>query len=96
MTIKLSEEREQFIRSLVAGGRFSSESEVVDEALSLLEQRYRASGPAGRAAADVAPDRTGQQSENLKLLLQKLDAMPPSAVADGLSNRDHDQILYNR
>jgi putative addiction module CopG family antidote len=35
MTIKLSEEREQFIRSLVADGRFASESEVVDEAMTM-------------------------------------------------------------
>jgi Arc/MetJ-type ribon-helix-helix transcriptional regulator len=79
MTIKLSEEREQFIRSLVDGVRFASESEVVDEALSLLEQRYRASGPAARAEADVNPDRTAQQLESLKGLCQKLDAMPTTA-----------------
>ena len=38
MTIHLSEDRQQFIRSLVQGGRYASESEVIDEALQLLEQ----------------------------------------------------------
>jgi antitoxin ParD1/3/4 len=39
MTIQLSRDREQFVRSLVQGGRYASESEVIDEALRLLEQR---------------------------------------------------------
>jgi antitoxin ParD1/3/4 len=39
MTIHLSESREQFVRSLVQGGRYASEAEVIDEALRLLEQR---------------------------------------------------------
>jgi antitoxin ParD1/3/4 len=41
MTIHLSGEREQFIRSLVQGGRYASENEVIEEALRLLEQRDR-------------------------------------------------------
>ncbi|AGA27527.1 type II toxin-antitoxin system ParD family antitoxin [Singulisphaera acidiphila] len=39
MTINLSVEREQFIRSLVQGGRYASENEVIEEALRLLELR---------------------------------------------------------
>ncbi len=39
MTIHLPKNREQFVRSLVQGGRYASESEVIDEALRLLEQR---------------------------------------------------------
>lgn len=41
MTIHLPEGREPFVRALVAGGRFASESDVVDEALGLLEERER-------------------------------------------------------
>jgi putative addiction module CopG family antidote len=96
VTIHLPEKREQFIRSLVAGGRFASESEVVEEALSLLEQRYQGLEPATRAEADIPADRTGQQLENLKRLCQKLDALPTATVTDGLTNRDHDRILYGR
>jgi hypothetical protein len=46
--------------------------------------------------ADVAmsPDRTREQLENLSALRHKLAAMPAVAVSDGLSNRDHDRILY--
>lgn len=56
MTIHLPEWREQFVRSLIAGGRFASESDVVEEALGLLEERERqqaeARGPAGPPTAD--------------------------------------------
>ena len=46
--------------------------------------------------ADVAmsPDRTREQLETLNTLRRKVAAMPATAVSDGLSNRDHDRILY--
>ena len=40
MTIYLSNNREQFIRSLVQAGRYASENDVIEEALQLLEERY--------------------------------------------------------
>lgn len=39
MTIQLSNDREQFVRSLVRDGHYSSEEAVVDEALCLLQER---------------------------------------------------------
>jgi antitoxin ParD1/3/4 len=39
MTIQLSGDREQLVRSLVEGGQFASEDEVIDEALRLLQER---------------------------------------------------------
>jgi antitoxin ParD1/3/4 len=39
MTIHLSRDREQFVRSLVQIGRFASEDEVINEALRLLQER---------------------------------------------------------
>ena len=39
MTIHLSGDCEQIVRSLMQGGRFGSEDEVIDEALRLLRQR---------------------------------------------------------
>lgn len=41
MVIGLSDEQEQVIRALVQGGRYASETEVIEEALRLLEPRYR-------------------------------------------------------
>ena len=38
MVIHLSEEREQIVRSLIEDGRFTSEDEVIGEALRLLEE----------------------------------------------------------
>jgi antitoxin ParD1/3/4 len=42
MTIHLSSEREQFIRSVIEAGHYASESAVIDEALRLLEERDEA------------------------------------------------------
>lgn len=39
MSIQLSGEREQLVRSLVQGGGYTSEDEVIDEALRLLQER---------------------------------------------------------
>jgi antitoxin ParD1/3/4 len=40
MTINLSGDREQLVRSLMQAGGFASENDVVDEALRLLGERY--------------------------------------------------------
>jgi len=39
MTIHVSGDREQRIRSLIEGGRYASEDEVIDVALRLLEEQ---------------------------------------------------------
>ena len=39
MTIHPSGAREQIVQSLMQGGRYASEDEVIDEALRLLEER---------------------------------------------------------
>jgi Arc/MetJ-type ribon-helix-helix transcriptional regulator len=98
MTINLSGQREQIVLALLREGKFTSPDEVIDEALRLVRQRYQEPEGEKEAAASVTPpvDRTGRQLENLRRLSQKLEAMPVAAVADGLSNRDHDRILYGQ
>ena len=39
MTIHLSGDREEIVRSFIEDGRFTSEDEVIDEALRLLQER---------------------------------------------------------
>jgi antitoxin ParD1/3/4 len=39
MTIELSGDREQLVRSLIQDGRFASEDEVIDAALQLLQDQ---------------------------------------------------------
>jgi antitoxin ParD1/3/4 len=39
MTIHLTGDREELIRSLIEGGQFATEDEVIDEALRLLRER---------------------------------------------------------
>jgi Arc/MetJ-type ribon-helix-helix transcriptional regulator len=90
MTIHLSGRREQLVLSLLRAGRFASADEVIDEALRLVEQHYEAGGGAAQT------DRTSVQLANLKRLGEKLDAIPAAPVVDGLSNRDHDRILYSK
>jgi Arc/MetJ-type ribon-helix-helix transcriptional regulator len=100
MTIHLSEQREQLILTLLRAGKFASADDVIDEGLRLVEQRLQGSGetkesPSG-APAGQTDDRTAQQLRNLRRLGQKLDAMPTVAMADGLSNRDHDRMIYGQ
>jgi len=40
MTIRLSQNRQEFVRSLVQTGQFASEEAVVEEALQLLKERF--------------------------------------------------------
>ena len=47
-----------------------------------------------QADVAMAPEGTREQLETLSALRRKLAAMPAAAVSDGLSNRDHDRILY--
>lgn len=91
MTIHLSGQREEVILSLMRAGTFASADEVIDEALRLVGQRYQ-----NPEVANGSAERAAQQSENLRMLGQKQDAMPALAVDDGLSNRDHDLILYGQ
>ena len=100
MTIHLSGHREQVILSLLRAGRFATSDEVIDEALRLVGERYQvaeeAANPAGGDTGDVSLQRTARQLGNLRRLGQRLDTMPTAAIADGLSNRDHDQMLYGQ
>jgi Arc/MetJ-type ribon-helix-helix transcriptional regulator len=100
MTIHLSEQREQLILSLLRAGKFASADDVIDEGLRLVEQRLQESGETRESpmsgAAGGTDDRAAQQLGNLKRLGLKLDAMPTAAITDGLSNRDHDRMIYGQ
>jgi Arc/MetJ-type ribon-helix-helix transcriptional regulator len=100
MTIHLSGHGEQLVLSLLQAGKFASSEDLIDEALRLVEERYQeprqANEWAVRGNAQMSADRTARQLASLNELAQKLDAMPASAIADGLSNRDHDRILYGK
>lgn len=47
-------------------------------------------------AGEAGTDRVGRQREALAELCRKLDAMPAVEHGDGLTNRDHDRIIYAR
>jgi Arc/MetJ-type ribon-helix-helix transcriptional regulator len=100
MTIHLSGHGEQVILALLRAGKFASSDEVIDEALRLVGERYQVPDEAKKSVAakvvDESLDRTAQQLANLRRLGQKVDAIPTVAVADGLSNRDHDRMLYGK
>ncbi len=67
MKIQLSGGRETFVRSLVKGGRYASEAEVVEEALLLLEARD----------ASLAKQRLES------LLLEGMDSGPSTPMTSG-------------
>jgi hypothetical protein len=80
MTITLTPEIEQGL--IEQAGKLGTSPEAL--AIETLRQKF-AAPPA---------DRTRQQIENLRRLCQKLDALPTAPLSDGLTNRDHDRILY--
>jgi Arc/MetJ-type ribon-helix-helix transcriptional regulator len=100
MTIHLSGHREQVVLSLLRAGKFASSDEVIDEALRLVGERYQAIEAAKESEVSTTEvdclDHTSQQLANLRRLGQKLDSMPSAPIADGLSNRDHDRMLYGK
>jgi hypothetical protein len=56
---------------------------------------------AGRILQSIQPeipaaDRILQQREALNRLCQSVDAMAAADHGDGLSNRDHDRLIYTR
>jgi Arc/MetJ-type ribon-helix-helix transcriptional regulator len=100
MTIQLSEQRQQLVLSLLRAGKFASADDVIDEGLRLVEERLQVSnemnGPSISDTADGSADRTTRQLGNLRRLGQKLDAMPTVPIADGMSNQDHDRMIYGK
>jgi hypothetical protein len=68
------------------------------ESLSIEEKRqiFRLLGSAlgANGAAETAPTRAPQQREALLALHAEVVRLPVTNPSDGLSNRDHDQILY--
>jgi antitoxin ParD1/3/4 len=66
MDVHLSKDWEPFIRSQVQSGRYGSESEVLDEALRLLERR------------DL--ERAGEQGRVEALLIDGMDSGPSTPM----------------
>lgn len=74
---------ESIARSL-AGLSAQDKRELVDHILSSIREE------------PSVPDRPAQQRETLARLCENIDSMPAVAHSDGLTNRDHDRILYSR
>jgi Arc/MetJ-type ribon-helix-helix transcriptional regulator len=95
MTIHLPQELERYIHDQVVRGEFASADEALTEAVRLLQQRGPDQVPMTEARGTA--DRATRQREGLDRLCRRLDSMPIApADDDGLSNRDHDRILYGK
>jgi Arc/MetJ-type ribon-helix-helix transcriptional regulator len=93
MTIHLPQELERYIHDQVLRGEFASPDEAVTEAVRLLQQR----APDQSHVAREGADRAKRQREELDRLFRRLDSVPVAPASnDGLSNRDHDRILYGK
>lgn len=95
MTIHLPEGREQFVRSLLADGRFASESDVVDEALGLLEQRERQRVEMPKPADN--PVESTPAHKPIWEVIQEISATVPDEVWDTVPTdlaAQHDHYIY--
>jgi Arc/MetJ-type ribon-helix-helix transcriptional regulator len=87
----LPEDLEMTLLEAVQNGRFASLDDAVAEAVRQLLH-----GPSAAPGLSESEDVARLQRENLKRLCALLDALPAAPSPDGLTNRDHDRILYGR
>ncbi|MGL4511710.1 MAG: hypothetical protein ACRCT8_01355 [Lacipirellulaceae bacterium] len=87
MRVELSPQAQQVAQSLVDTGAYAS----IDEAVNALVQQ--ASPGQARGATDD-PEVARRQYEAHLQLMEKVAKLTDPRLDDGLSNRDHDAILY--
>jgi Arc/MetJ-type ribon-helix-helix transcriptional regulator len=83
MKIELSEPARRYIEAQLAAGRYRTPVELVAELLRQQEERERSEQRLWE-----------RQRRALRSLLGDWPARPAALPDDGLSNRDHDRILY--
>ncbi|MFO0897159.1 MAG: antitoxin family protein [Pirellulales bacterium] len=67
------------------------------EPLALPEHQLVSLAIVPEEATDVvAPEDPSRQAKALEAWLDEVSRLPPEGPDDGLSNRDHDQILYGK
>lgn len=83
MEIPLSDETRRYIETQLADGRYRTPAELIAD----LVQRKK--------EQDADEHRLWErQRQTLRGLLDELAVLPPTLPDDGLTNRDHDRILY--
>ena len=91
MNIQLSEQWQEFIREEVRGGRFPTESAVLEGALALLKQREQQQSQLGLEA--------GSETKSIGEIIDKIMSDVPEDVLDRLpvdGAAQHDHYIYGR
>jgi Arc/MetJ-type ribon-helix-helix transcriptional regulator len=83
MQITISEEAGRYIEAQLAAGRYRTANELIEDLVRLRQ---------GREAEECG--LAERQRHALLNLLDEMRAWPAAPVEDGLTNRDHDRILY--
>jgi Arc/MetJ-type ribon-helix-helix transcriptional regulator len=83
MDIHLSKEAARYIKAQLDAGRYRTPDELVADLLRQQEERE-----------DSERRLWERQRQALLGLRDELSALPSSLPDDGLTNRDHDRILY--
>ena len=91
MNVHVSERWEPFIRSQLQSGRYHSEGEVLDDALSLLSERVQIQQSAGQSLPDAAQPVPAWQRvlENMQSVPDEVFDRIPSDSSEQL-----DHYLY--
>ncbi|AUB80427.1 hypothetical protein [Candidatus Thiodictyon syntrophicum] len=74
----------------------TAEIERVIDGLDRREKLYLIEVLTRGLQRDRSAATTAERKAQLDGLLQELDALPSEGADDGLSNRDHDALLYGR
>ena len=89
MNVPLSEHWQRFVREEVQSGRFPSEEAVLEEALTLLEQREQHQGP--------SRPQHGTSTKPIGEIIDELMSDVPDDVLDRLpvdGAAQHDHYIY--
>jgi DNA-directed RNA polymerase specialized sigma24 family protein len=80
----MTQQQRQAIEQMMTGLSAEEKREVAERILQSLR------------IADAAAVRSVQQREALNRLCQTVEAIPTAEHVDGLTNHDHDRLIYTR
>jgi Arc/MetJ-type ribon-helix-helix transcriptional regulator len=86
MDIQLSPDAQRFIEAQLQLGKYRSVAEVID---ALVEEKTASTSAVANLEA-----LTAKQRQRLLDLVEECEALALAPPLDGLTNRDHDRILY--
>ena len=91
MDIQLTPKAQQFIDAQIQSGVYRSASEVI----AALVEKVAGNKGNSEVSASILADLAARQRQRLLQLVDECEPLSAIQSPDGLTNRDHDRILYS-